>query len=616
MNEQTERQLIFNDASELIKYLDTNIKHWNPCTHDRGVCAALRSATSSADAQNLLHAEILGFEVWFEDTVMKRRGFTTNTDQTINAPWPLDLATPPFAYYLQRFQETPNPFLKARYGLLLWNSPAPYKRQDYLQGSLDGLLTALSQADCIGTQSGRRDCLDMIKQLCEVAATLKYKHRADDVRAAVLGRYKGVLPVEQQSRPALLRIINDHGKLFRSSTDEILEATRILFSENMAAGDAYAGLMLAQLAAKTAQAGGSDVREWHYRQGQANEAQAEARMSDDSSMVSMSFYADAARAYQLAGDEAAEQAALQKAQSAKDNLRLSTVSSELGEEHNKMLNEDIKAKTAQLLALDPLDIFEWLGTAPDAIPDFDAIQKNAAQAPTSFADLLSVMSIDVNKNFQHEGGTSEKVRMGYNIAITLRLHYLHSLFIEGFKAGKITFATFQNFLKQRSWTSRPLPARNTQGEEFEYTWEPLLLPSCNEFFKQLDLALAGEESKVSFVLCLDSMVPKIEALLRELIQITGSATVATGSKGGLHEVFFDELLETIEKGGGLTTNEAQFFRYVFTPFSQNLRNNIAHGYYKLAEQYSFASAILVFCALMRLIGFQLNEVRPEDIITE
>ncbi|HEX8425110.1 DUF4209 domain-containing protein [Hymenobacter sp.] len=607
----------FSTAADLAQFLDTNCHNWNPRTHDRALDAQLKAATFPAELAHLVQAELVALGVWFEGTTA-RREFEATTDQgeTVGSPLPADLTPPPYDYYQQRFDQTPNLYLKARYGLLLWNAPAPYKRQDRPRASLDSLLTALSSADCTSTKAGRRDCLDIIRQLCALATEFKYQH--DAVRAAVLDRYAGRVPFERQSRPALLRFIAEHGKLFRPATADILESTRSLYTEHLTAGDAYSCLLLAQLAAKIAQGGGQDVREWHHRQGQANEAQGEKRLNDDSNLVPSKFYADAARSYQLAGDEAAEQAALQKAQALKDKIRLGAHSSRLDPEQEQLLNEDIKRKTAELLALDPVDIFEWFGMAPDAIPDFAATKVNATNLKSLFTELFSVMHIDVNKNFQHGAEASEgqphpeKLRIAYQSAITFRLYYLHSILIEGVKAGKLTFANFQDFLTQRSWVAQPIKAQDLQGNEFTYNWLPLLLPACGEFFKQLDLALAGEEQQVSFVLCLDSLVPKIEALMRELLQLTGNATVATGSKAGLHEVFFDDLLNNLEKAEMLTESEAQFFRFVFTPVSQNLRNNIAHGYYRLPGQYSFESALLVFCALLRVVSFPLTPVAPSE----
>lgn len=615
MEDSHSTPLNFNSPVELAQYVDEHCQHWNGI-YGRDFSSILRAATGPNEVKPLLQAEYVALEAWFSATAIRRLFEVTQPDgQVGGSPLPQDLPEAPFDYYLQRLQQTNNLFLKARYALVLWNAPAPFKRHDHLKTALDSLLLALEQADCTDSKTGQRDCYDIIRQICALAAELKYKHQPYAVRAAVLDRYTGSIPTEVHSRSVLLRIINEHGKLFRASTPEILAATRIQFEEDLTKGNAYTSLVLAQLAVKTAQASGGDVREWHHRQGQANEQQAEVRLSDDSSLISMKCYTDAARAYQLAGDEAAAQRTLQKAQSLKGRLRLGLVSTELDDEHNRLINEDIKQRTALLLTMEPADIFDWLGSAPDVIPDFESIKQSAAKAPPSFMDFVSVLNLDINKNFQtHKKKEGEipvdKLQMPYKIAVTLRFHYLTSLFIEGMKIGKLNFNTFQEFIQQRSWVSQPIHAQDYEGKDVTYSWEPLILPACGEFFRYIEHALAGKGAQVSLVLCLDSLVPKVEALMRELLQLTGNATVATGSKAGMQEVFFDELLNTIERTELLTESDAQFFRYIFTSFGQNIRNNIAHGYYKLPDLYSFGSAILVFCALLRLISFRLSDVVP------
>lgn len=617
MEDQQPTPLNFDTPAELAEYVDAHCHHWNGM-YGRDLSRILRDATCPDEVKPVLQAEAVALEVWFNDTTIRRLFEATQADgQVTGSLLPQDIPEAPFDYYVQRFQQTDNLFLKARYGLVLWNAPAPYKRQDYLMAALDSLLAVLTQIDCAGNKPSRRDCFDIIKQLCELAAALKYKYQADAVRATVLDRYMGRIPIEAQSHSILLRNINEHGKLFRIAAPEILEATRTLSEEAIRNGDSYTSLTLNQLAVKTAQASGEDVREWYRRQGRANELQAETRLSDNSSLISMKFYTDAARAYQLAGDEVAEQVALQKAQSLKDKLRLGSFSTELNDEQNRLVNEHIKHTTAQLLIMEPADVFEWIGHAPEAIPDFASVKRSAAESPPSFMDFVSVLNLDINKNFQAANSKEgeipvEKLRIPYKVAITFRINYLLSLIIEGSKAGKISFDTFQDFLQQRSWVSQSIRAENYQGEEFTYSWEPLILPACGEFFKYIEYSLVGKASQVSLVLCLDSMVPKVEALMRELLQLTGNATVATGSKKGLQEVYFDDLLNTLERTELFTESDTQFFRYVFTSFGQNVRNNIAHGYYKLPDQYVFGSALLVFCALLRLISFRLKDVVPDE----
>ena len=187
--------LVFSNPSELAEYVDAHWNHWNGI-HGRDFSRILRAATGPEEVESLLQAEAVALEAWFSATTIRRLFEATTADgQVSGSPLPQDLLGPPFDYYVQRFQQTTNHFLKARYALVLWNAPAPYKRQDYLTTALDSLLTVLPQIDCAGGKPSRRDCFDVIKQVCELAAELKYKYKADAVRAAVLDRYLGSIPI-------------------------------------------------------------------------------------------------------------------------------------------------------------------------------------------------------------------------------------------------------------------------------------------------------------------------------------------------------------------------------------------------------------------------------------
>jgi hypothetical protein len=124
--------------------------------------------------------------------------------------------------------------------LLLWNTPRPYtyKYIRYPKAALDNLLSALAQTNCVGKEK-RRDCIDLLRQACSVADTIKY--RQEDVTAAVLDRFTNTVSFEREGRNHLFGIITDFSKLFRSKVADILATIRDLFEEKRSEKDFLIG---------------------------------------------------------------------------------------------------------------------------------------------------------------------------------------------------------------------------------------------------------------------------------------------------------------------------------------------------------------------------------------
>jgi hypothetical protein len=595
--------------SDLAIFMDTNCKF---LLNDRDLKTNLDAANYAPELSEYINLEQIALGFWFEGCTAKRAWAVTNdAGEEEGSPLISQFKSAAFDYLGHRFEQSRNPLLKARYGLLLWNAPKPYKHIRYIQASLDCLLMALDQTDCTGIY-WQQGCIAILNQACAVSTTAKY--RKEETITAALDRFTNKTPFDRKGRSHLFKLLTEWPKLFRSNAPSILETTRILFEESYEAEDFSACQHIADHAAPFAQGSNLDVQEWHFRKGKAYEGMARKRLSDENSFVSIDFYTRAAQAYQLAGNEAAERQALQEAQKLKNNLRFKAMPIELPDDFSKKLRDSINQGTKNLLSFDSNTIFDYLARSEEVIPDYAAIKQSVSQLGFSISDMASVLSIDVNKNFQREksdttdGVPTEKLRDSYKFALTISLQHLIPLFLDGCRAGKLTFSALQNYLNESSWVAQPLSEHNLDGKKTEYTWQYLVFPALEEFFKQLQLLVQEDQSsQPNFVLCLDSLTLKIEGLLRELLQLKGTTTLATSKKKDLREVYFDDLLNMAIQSKLLNESEAFFFRFVFTPFSQNIRNNIAHSYYHLPDHYSLQNMILVFCALLRLLKFQLIE---------
>ena len=110
-----------------------------------------------------------------------------------------------------------------------------------------------------------------------------------------------------------------------------------------------------------------------------------------------------------------------------------------------------------------------------------------------------------------------------------------------------------------------------------------------------------------FTLSIDSLCPKIERILREMLHSVNACILKIDIKSATPRketmLLLDQLLNVPEIKNFMTEEDINFFRYVLTNEGQNIRNYSAHGLYSPSFYKSDAGAIsafMVFVAIIRL----------------
>ena len=138
---------------------------------------------------------------------------------------------------------------------------------------------------------------------------------------------------------------------------------------------------------------------------------------------------------------------------------------------------------------------------------------------------------------------------------------------------------------------------NIQDDEKQllYYFKPII----KEYFQQFELRLSNEEC--NFVLFIDSMVSKLEYLVRKLCDIYNINMLkphgnGTTSERLLHDFFNDSKFKEI-----LLDNDYDFLKYVLLKPGLNLRNKSAHGFD--LKIYTFDNANLLLLCFFRLLKY-------------
>ncbi|KAA9332077.1 DUF4209 domain-containing protein [Hymenobacter busanensis] len=597
-------------AGELGDYLDSCWATWNSSFSKLEV---LRTISASISPEYTELKDIVGLEhlllgLYFDGSEVRSGVVATTTEgETVSSPGLENLNPRAFEYIEFRAASSTNHFLKARYALLLWNAPKPYKNGRFGKFAFDELLAALSIADCVG--EAQHDCVEALDTLCALSEL--FRHRPGEIVHELISRIDARSPFWLGGRVFLAQMVVKYNKLFNKNVaDETwLQACANLFEECLASNEFHLCDELGNAAIALAQRNNISPKDWYQRLGQSHEAQAASRLDDESGLAPLELYRLALEHYRHTDDDDAIERVSQRLMELKPKIRLNTVTTKLSNEHAQQLHADIQQNTSQVLSMNSDEIYYYLTASKAVIPSLTQLREQTANEKDSLSAILGTTFMDGNKNTQRgasEPGAAfhQRVMRNYGMNMSFRLLYLRPIFIEGTASGKLSYESLRGYLES-SWVSSSLREIDTAGVPLDYSWADLVYPSLREFFLQLGSSLK-EGIEPSFVMCLDSLTVKFEGLLRDFARHAGINTTVVGRHDDLREMYVDEILEQPKIQSLFDEDCLVFFKYVFLSSGKNIRNDVAHCFYRHLNQYSLDKMILVICAFLRLAGFEFN----------
>ena len=118
---------------------------------------------------------------------------------------------------------------------------------------------------------------------------------------------------------------------------------------------------------------------------------------------------------------------------------------------------------------------------------------------------------------------------------------LHNLVIPGVEKGMLNARNYLGYL-QNHWMGEPIAYKDLGGKDRKVDIIGLLAPAIFEFFAQLHAWCSAKYTEPSFILCIDSLTLKIEAVMRYFGQLVKIGT-SVGRKKAIQEMYIHEILE-------------------------------------------------------------------------
>ena len=198
----------------------------------------------------------------------------------------------------------------------------------------------------------------------------------------------------------------------------------------------------------------------------------------------------------------------------------------------------------------------------------------------------------------------------YGLHFQVGAQLLVPFFKEALEAGTLDEGKVIKFL-EGTWLNEAI--RASAHPDPSVVPLDLIRPCLKSFFRELNQWKTDGSYEPDLVSLTDSLILKVEALIRYLCYRIGIETFKAKNKGGsqenevVMEKSLDELLYDLKGLEAFWENDRYFIKFLMTHrMGLNLRNNVAHGLLD-ANEYTLEKPVLAFTALMRLSKYQFNE---------
>ena len=303
---------------------------------------------------------------------------------------------------------------------------------------------------------------------------------------------------------------------------------------------------------------------------------------------------------------------LEEYTTAKTLIELHEIDISPDEKSQKILNEEINRCVKVILSWDIEKILYHYSVHSPLFPDIDAVIESSREVyKTSFLQFASSSIFDINNNVK---SLSDKE----NIEKDIHMNYQYSFgigvlpeFIRVMQVGtynrSISYHNIYDYLARKTWLGQNFRESKIRSKQSDstYNWLNLMAPAIHSFLIQLESSFLKNKrlTYTNWILPIDSMTLKFEGALREFIKIVGGSTSVL-KKNELQEMLLDDLLNCESAKSIFSKHDLALFKMIFTKNGDNIRHNVAHGFYH-PQDYNIENCCKIFLCILRLSNYRL-----------
>lgn len=569
-----------NQFKKIINKMDANLKEYNQKNDYEKEFVALKENLQEFNSIKELEYEI--------DIL----NFTIEKDELIplysmgNSCYPniKDFDENHKNYLKYRFENTPNDILKNLYLITILHLNLNHEEiRSFIDKSIMIINNHLTNRKDIELTS------DLIFTTFDKGMSLNYKK--DEIKEIIIKYVKSDFN-DKYSIKDLIELMLSKKKVYKKEDFEEIDDICWNYANE---SESMTHIEFLELGLKISQKLQKDIKKWYNRFGEAYENFADNR--EDSKFIQNNYLSESLYYFKKADNPQKVKEISIKLKRIQNEYKPSLIpfSISLEEPYNEILNE-----IYEKMPLESNSFLEYLINSQNdiLIPKLEKNDENYENLKQTAPLLAFIQQVNVDNNhniIQKISNDEEKIKesnhMHYRFATIFQNLYLTELIIYSYN---LKIFTHDNVLIYLSTCQKFLNIENN-GKTLLYYFTPLL----EEYFKQLELVLSYQ--KHNYVLFIDSIVSKIELLIRKLCEIYDIEMIKPQSEGTtseklLHDFFNDSNFKKI-----LLEKDYDFLKYVLLKPGLNLRNKSAHAFD--LEIYTFDNANLLLLCFFRLLKY-------------
>lgn len=590
---------MFESLNEYYEYLETDLGL------QKNLNVSKQLAKLRDKIENEEHKKMISFEIFFSDFSFDKGKYIPKFGHESGDCYPNLSQFEDFEYIKKRgaSKSLKNPKYKAKYNHLLWESSV--KHVDFAKAAIDNyyaflILIDLSPNDVLSNHGFSRHFMNAF------LLSQKINYKKNDL-LEFLVEHLGTNNLNSFQKTVLISFVCANGT---KVPNEYL-ITFFEYAQSVVDNSVYENYQkeYLQVLITLSKKLNKSSCEYHNKLGHIHIAES---TKHEGSFIIHSYYLDSLRQYQLAGNKEKIEEVTVLIEKAKDTLNFKTIRhEESGPLLEKWYDSFDNITTKLIEEEDSANVFRYLILSENIFPKAKDMGNNNN---SELMNLMSTMSFDINRNLNSIGKSGINT---YNIYIqNFTLRHLWLVFNKGIKNDLISFSTIREFLLNNTWYSMNINEVNLSGETEVYNWSEILLPALRACFEQLEIDLKTQKnSSNGYILSIDSLTLKFEGVLRAFSKQIGAQTIDIKKDGTQERISFEKLLENDKLKAVIPENDIAFFKYLFTSEGINLRNNIAHCFYK-AKDYSASLMWLLICAFLKLGNYRFEEAQASTALNK
>ncbi|XES76099.1 MAG: DUF4209 domain-containing protein [Candidatus Bathyarchaeia archaeon] len=527
-----------------------------------------------------------------------------------------------YDYIIERLKSTHNPLLKAQYAHFLWFSPK--KHGDYAQLAIDNYLQLIKLYEQKDKDDPQKhfgfDVVRVVENALLISKNINDANRIDLAKSEVK---RLILDFNAEST-CLFRVRMDLiGLMIKEKTvftkADFSGIDDICFNFSQSLGDSHQAITILKLGEMVEQKAGTTKYNWNEVMAESYEKMMNACLRSNKH-VAIDFCSDALEHYKLAKNSAK----IQELEGVYTELSRSLEFPKIEVPINlKEYIADCEARVKELMKFTPEQIICFIMTDKSLLPGYQ-FTKELTQKILKKHQLQAIFPITLTDEQGHTAQcftTPEEIELyrtlhQYHMILeNYCLRYLNMVFIEGLKENKITYEALMDFFQKYSWFGKTIPKKRF-NKEVPHNWLSLLAPSLFEYFTQMDYWRVSENYP-NLVLCIDSLILKIEGLLRDMFFFKGIATFTSKAdkkhgKRITYEKELNALLSEKRISELFDPDDLLLFKFVLIEKAgYNLRHKIAHSL-MLSAEYQVHYMHLLILILLKLGSYNLTITRKTE----